>query len=196
MAQLSYSEIEAKAEEFLQQYNPKGTVPVPIERIIEIDLDINVVPKKGLKNIHKIDAFLSSDLTELYIDHDDYMNETNRGRFSLAHEMGHYVMHKDIVQTIQSIDDWKKKVLGDGAKRALLENEANDFAGCILMPKSALTKEYDQQMAKAEQEFKKLGLTLKDNTVVDSYIAVAIAKNFGVSQQAAEIRIYKAIKRK
>jgi Zn-dependent peptidase ImmA (M78 family) len=124
------------------------------------------------------------------------MNETNRGRFSLAHEMGHYVMHKDIVQTIQSIDDWKKKVLGDGAKRALLENEANDFAGCILMPKSALTKEYDQQMAKAEQEFKKLGLTLKDNTVVDSYIAVAIAKNFGVSQQAAEIRIYKAIKRK
>lgn len=196
MAQLSYVEIEAKAEEFLQEYNPKGTVPVPIERIVEIDLDFNVIPKKGLKNIHKIDAFLSADLTELYIDHDDYMNETNRGRFSLAHEIGHFVMHKEIVQMVTNIDDWKKRILGDGSRRALLENEANDFAGCVLMPRQALQKEYDQQMAKAEKEFKKLGLSLKDTSVVDSYIAVAIGKVFGVSQQAAEIRIYKAIKRK
>lgn len=196
MAQLSYSEIESKADAFLEKYNPRGIIPVPIEKIVEIDLDINVVPKKGLKSIDKIDAYLSSDLTELHIDHDDYMNETSRSRFSLAHEMGHYVLHAEIVQTIESIDDWKKKILGDGARRALLENEANDFAGCVLMPRQVLVEEYEKQKNFAEQEFKKLGYTLTDPTMLDSYIAVAIAKKFGVSQQAAEIRIYKAIKRK
>ncbi len=84
MKQLSYGEIEDKAEEFLKKYNPSRSIPVPIERIVEIELAINVVPKKSLRSIHQIDAFLSSDLTELYIDYDDYMNETNRGRFSLA----------------------------------------------------------------------------------------------------------------
>jgi Zn-dependent peptidase ImmA (M78 family) len=196
LKQLSYGEIEQKAEDFLKKYNPTRLIPVPIERIVEIDIAINVVPKKSLRSMHHIDAFLSSDLTELYIDYDDYMNETNRGRFSLAYEMGHVSLHADIVKTVATIQEWKEKILEEGASRAIRENEANDFAGCVLMPRKELMAEYELQKKKAETELQKVGLTNTDSSTLNSYISVSLAKTFAVSQQAAEIRLFKALIRR
>ena len=85
---ISYEKIEKEANKFLNDYNPNRDIPVPIEEIVEIKLEISIVPKMGMLSRHGIDAFLSYDFTELYIDHDHYMSQTNRSRFTLAHEMG------------------------------------------------------------------------------------------------------------
>ncbi len=107
--------------------------------------------------------------------------------------MGHFVLHADIVKTVASLQEWKEKILGDGARRAIRENEANDFAGCVLMPREALTAEYEQQKQRAETEFEKAGLSKMAGDTLNSYIAVSLAKSFAVSQQAAEIRLFKAL---
>ena len=45
---------------------------------------------------YSVDAFLSLDFLELHIDEEHYMSQTNRSRFTLAHEAGHYFLHKEI----------------------------------------------------------------------------------------------------
>ena len=44
---LSYDEIRKHAENFLYQYNINDTIPVPIEKIIEIDLNISLIAYSG-----------------------------------------------------------------------------------------------------------------------------------------------------
>ena len=104
---IGYEEIERTANTFLATYNPSRKIPIPIEEIVEIELEISIVPKMGMLSQHDFDAFLSSDLSELYIDHDHYMSQTNRSRFTLAHEIGHYVLHKDIIRSVSTLNEWK-----------------------------------------------------------------------------------------
>ncbi len=98
------SEIEAAAETFLKKHHSARTIPVPIEEILDLQLRINIIPIPGLFN-HSIDAFLSMDLKNLYIDQDHLERRINRARFTLAHEAGHLALHslhdEDVVGAIQ-----------------------------------------------------------------------------------------------
>ena len=38
---LSYEDLRKKADDFLHTYNPSGTIPVPIEEIVEFKFNIN-----------------------------------------------------------------------------------------------------------------------------------------------------------
>ena len=190
---ISYEKIEKEANKFLNDYNPNRDIPVPIEEIVEIKLEISIVPKMGMFSQHGIDAFLSSDLTELYIDHDHYMLQTNRSRFTLAHEMGHYILHKDIIRSITSLEQWKNYLLGQGTGRAIYETQADSFAGCLLMPQPEVIEKFHSQETKAIKEFKTIGMTKPDNKTLISFIANEIARQFNVSQKAAEIRLSKVL---
>jgi hypothetical protein len=65
---LSYEEIRRRADDFLATYHPSRKPPVPIEEIIEFRLRINIVPVAGLRRAFDIDAFTSSDCTEIIVD--------------------------------------------------------------------------------------------------------------------------------
>ena len=75
---ISYEETEGEANKFLAKYNPNREIPVPIEEIVELKLEISIIPKMKMFSQHGIDAFLSTDFTELYIDQEHYMSQTNR----------------------------------------------------------------------------------------------------------------------
>lgn len=190
---ISYEQSEGEAEKFLAKYHPSKTIPVPIERIVELDLEISIVPIKGLLAKESIDAFLSHDFSELYIDHDHYMGQTNRSRFTLAHEVGHYVMHRQIVAQITSIEQWRRFILGDGTGRAIYEIHADNFAGCLLMPRERLLAEYEIQKKTAEDRFRAAKLNVPDKKTLISFIANEIARKFDVSPKAAEIRLQKVL---
>lgn len=192
---LSYSEIEELAERFLADYHPERTLPIPIENIVEISLEIQIITHKNLARLESIDAFLSSDLKELHIDEDNYMGRTNRSRFTLAHEVGHLVMHKKLVSQVASMNEWKRVVLQEGERRSLYEDQANDFAGCVLMPRDLLLIEFKKCKEIAENEFKSKGLKMPDDTTLSSYFASKIAPVFDVSGQAADIRLGKVLRK-
>lgn len=188
---ISYEETEKAAEAFLKEYHPSRTIPIPIEHIVEIKLGLSIVPMMGLLAKEGIDAFLSHDFTELYIDNEQYMGQANRSRFTLAHEVGHFVLHREIVATIVTMADWKKFILGEGTSRALYEIHADNFAGCLLMPRKEVTDEYNRLRETVAKQFENAGFKITDEKTIISYIANQVGRKFDTSPKAAEVRLSK-----
>lgn len=181
--------IEQHAIDFSQKYNPNEKIPVPIEEIIELQLKISIIPIKGLLRLHQIDAFLSHDCQKIYIDQDNYISQTTRARFTLAHEVGHAVMHQHIIKKIKNIEDWKTHILGAGTGRAIYETEANIFAGCLLFPSNKLLEACHDAKKKVAEAFKTIKASIPQSHTIIPYLAPHIAKRFEVSVQPAEIRL-------
>lgn len=81
----SYDDLRRQADAFLANHHPAGTIPVPIEEIIEFQLSIDIVPMPGLHTLIETDGFITSDLKEIYVDELVYTKWPNRYRFTLAH---------------------------------------------------------------------------------------------------------------
>lgn len=131
------------AESFLQKFDPSNKIPVPIEDIAELQLNIflNVVP--GIKDLLGIDAFINSDFKEITIDEYSFSHYSRRTRFSLAHEIGHLILHKDWYEKHgpKNLEEY----LGfhdniDPEIYKFQEIQANTFAGFVLVPKEQLFK--------------------------------------------------------
>ena len=95
---LTKDEIRNKADDFRNEYWKSEVLPVDIERIIENDLKLSIIPEHNIRKLMQIDSFLQSDLNGIVVDFDYYMNTRydNRIRFSFAHEVGHFVLHRYI----------------------------------------------------------------------------------------------------
>jgi Zn-dependent peptidase ImmA (M78 family) len=189
---LSSQEIEDAADSFLKRYHPERSLPVPIEEILDLKLGINIIPIPGLFNLYNIDAILSSDLTELYIDHDHLEYRYNRGRYSLAHEAGHLILHGDYLAGLKrnSLETWKGIILRKGAWHAAMETQANIFASFLLMPGDHLEREFER--AKAEfkaHPFFSQAKFLADNRMLIPFVAGKIGCTFDVSEEAVEYRL-------
>jgi hypothetical protein len=185
------SEIEDKAKEILKKFNPESIIPVPIENIIEFDLGINVVPVHGLYKAFEIDGFTSQDFSEITVDLGFFESVPKRYRFTLAHELGHYVLHKGILTQFQfkNIKDWFAFINSIPDKEyGFLETQANKFAGFLLVPSTALT----QSFRKAIKMVEKMGIDYKELSDVALYfIYEELSAIFQVSPECIRIRIEK-----
>jgi len=70
---MTTDEINEIAKEFLKHYHKSMQIPIPIEEIIEFDLEIDIIPIPGLKHDFTesnldIDGFISSDFQSITID--------------------------------------------------------------------------------------------------------------------------------
>ncbi len=188
---MTYETVEKEAIHFLNKYNPQRIIPIPIEKIVELKLEISIVPIMGLLKNEGIDAFLSHDCTELYIDHDHYMGQTNRSRFTLAHEVAHYVLHRDAMASMENLDKWKALILSNSAEQTMHENHADNFAACLMMPRPELNQEYRTRIATASARLRQVGINKPDTKMLISFISEEIAQKFDVSPRAAKIRLSK-----
>ena len=95
---LKYDTIRNKADNFRKQYWKAKACPIDILHIIEFDLQLEFIPIPGLKKAWDIDSFLLGDFSGIAIDEEEYMDDRylNRIRYSTAHEIGHYILHRDI----------------------------------------------------------------------------------------------------
>ena len=184
------SEIEAAAEAFLRKHHPARTVPIPIEEILDLQLKLNIIPVPGLFN-HGIDAFLSGDLNNLYIDQEHLEYRISRARFTFAHEAGHLSLHSSYIlsQRIASVESWKKIILGEGSGRDSMEIQANMFASFLLMPSDHLEKEFEQVKATLRRHPDFKDGAFPEDSVLAPYAANNIAKIFDVSVEYAQYRL-------
>ncbi|MHC4404727.1 MAG: ImmA/IrrE family metallo-endopeptidase [Planctomycetota bacterium] len=187
----SYEDLRRKANAFLVQHHPDGTIPVPIEEIVEFQLDMDIVPTPGLRNLLEVDGFVTSNLREIWIDQYVYDNYASRYRFTLAHEVGHCVLHSDVfsAQLFRSIDEWKTFVNSIPDKEhSWLEYQSYAFAGLVLVPKNPLELAARECVDKVKSE----GIDLYENwDFAWSRIAAFLAKQFDVSSQVIEKRLEK-----
>jgi len=87
-----------EAEKLRATYPAGRKVPVPVLELAEFDLSLDLIPAEGLREELEIDALLIGDLKSILVDRRAFMNPRleYRLRFSVAHEIGHLVLHRDI----------------------------------------------------------------------------------------------------
>lgn len=136
---ISQQQCWAAADEFRQQYWPSAGIPVDVLAIAEFELNLEVRAITSLKEDADVDALLLGDWETLIVDQQQYLDDRfiNRLRFSIAHELGHFVLHKAVFDAIprRSAEAWVAFMLDMPEKEyGLLEYHANEFAGRLLVP--------------------------------------------------------------
>lgn len=170
------------ADNFLLTHHPSLSIPIPIEQIIEIKIGLNIFPIKDLESGCGIDGSLSNDFKTILIDEYVFEKSIQRARFTLAHEIAHYILHKEIFiksggfNTKNGFIDFQNNLGEKDYKR--MEIQAYRFAEEILFPKAVLE-------GVIQQNIKDLG-GLDSLIPIDfEKITTSVSKKFDVSYKAA-----------
>lgn len=176
----NHNDIFKEAQKFLDKYHPQDTYPLPIEEIAEFHLKLDIIPIPGLHKAFDIDGFLSSNRKSIAVDDGIYQSRPGRYRFTLAHEIGHFILHKAIYEqyTFKNIDEWKRFVENfPEGEYSWFEWQAYEFAGLILVSFSHLEKRYLYH----RKQIKDLGVQ-NDDVAIDRTIEL-LAEDFVVSRE-------------
>lgn len=178
--------ISKTALEFLRRNNALGQIPVPIEEIVEFRLSIQITPLPGLERDFDTLAFISSDLKTITVDEAMLTSQYHRYRFSLAHELGHMVLHSAMLAAhhVESIEQYRAFFTAfDPVLYSDLEAQANAFAGCVFAPAPELVSRF----SKAAARLKPAGLRLNYKSM--PYVVRVLADEFEVAWETMAIRV-------
>ncbi|QOI98537.1 MAG: ImmA/IrrE family metallo-endopeptidase [Flammeovirgaceae bacterium] len=193
----SFNSIRDKADEVRSQYWKGNKIPVDIDKIIEFGFGLEVRPVAGLKSQLDIEGMLSNDLSVIFVDNNMFSDARfeSRLRFTLAHELGHLILHREFYESVEfkSPEDWFKLMEGiDQADLSWYETHANEFAGRLLVPPDHLENEIKSLQEDIEKVYKKAkeqGLGEETDKWVQSFVANKISSKFHVSPQTIETRL-------
>lgn len=138
---ITLRDVAAAADKFLKTYHPSNNLPVPIEEIVEIKMGIALYAIPGIKPLLGIDAFINSDFTQITVDENSLTAFTQRTRFSIAHEIGHSILHREWYEKHgpQNMEDYltfPDRI--DSKSYKYIEIQASTFAGLVLVPRNLL----------------------------------------------------------
>ena len=183
VAVLSYDDLRRQTEQFLAKHHPTGTLPVPIEDIIELRLGIQIVIEACLRSACGIDGLPARDGTAIHIDAHVWLRPSqNRCRFSLAEELAHIQLHAGVFSALEytTLAEYKTAVTSiDDDKRGWIEWQAKSWAGLVLVPSAKLKESVEQlysENASAEGDLK------------DYMVNIQLAEKFEVSTDVIERR--------
>lgn len=188
--------IWAHAEELRSRFlvGRLAHLPVDVFTLAEVELKLDVVPFDDLFEKYSADAALMVDLSGIYVDAEAYdiwergpIWKQRRLRFSVAHELGHFLMHREVLSerrfgSVEEFAAWTKTNRGN---RYTYEQEANEFAGRLLVPVDALRLEYERFVEAVQTVVPKWESAegLRRN------FAERICSRFEVSAQVVEARL-------
>ncbi len=186
----------AIVEDFRKKYWRNSSIPVYIENIIEAKLFLNIEPSRSIAHFSFIDAYLKSDRSAIVVNYDKYMDELNRYenrlRFSFAHEVGHFILHKYVhnkfdISTPKEYHDFITKA--PQKEYRSFEWQANEFAGRLLVPLENLLEEVRIILTKLKRK-NLYYLWAESPGMVVERCALNLGKIFGVSEDVIIRRIY------
>lgn len=145
---MDLAEITKRAEEIAKKYNPEGVSPFPFDHIEEDvgNLDIVVVDfQEGISGAISYEKE-DSGFTIMV----DKNKAKTRQYFTVAHELGHYFLHADVLKNEEVIVDsenafeWNRILYRlDNSVSTRLEAEANAFAAALIMPADLVKKAWE-----------------------------------------------------
>lgn len=165
---MTKKEVIAKAKEFCNEHNVND-YPVEIislcnkfglkvyERYLPSNVSGSIVVGSG-----KFDRYNSGNFIMVNL-----MDSPQRRRFTIAHELAHFILHKESGQALYAHRD--------AGQHDQAEVEANTFAAYVLMP-DELLKDALERLG----DHKQLPLPVKVNY---------ISREFAVSRDAAQVRL-------
>lgn len=162
-------DIEARATELLKQ-NGLFKQAVDVEALAEA-LKI-AVQSQPLEDGFSAFLLVKEGNATAFVNSDHH---PNRRRFSLAHEIGHFVLHHQPTKKLDDLFLDKSVALYTRKDHHSndMEKEANEFAASLLMPRELLDKYVNKN----------------DLDIEDEFDVSRLALAFGVSEQALQIRL-------
>jgi Zn-dependent peptidase ImmA (M78 family) len=141
--------IVERAEELAKEYNPEGLSPFPYERIGEKMKNVQIY----ILDIEDqaISGAISFDKEEKnYKIIINKQKPFTRQHFTIAHELGHYFLHLDLVAQEEVLVDTDESLRQnavlfrlDSATSSRIETEANYFAAALIMPETWVRKAWE-----------------------------------------------------
>jgi len=199
---LSYDDINKRAEDFLREHKRNEILPVNIESIAEFDLGLNIFPFPNLQETFDVEGFISGDLNVIYVDEFIYYQRPARYRFTLAHEIGHYVFHSDLIVSFhpRSVADWSKFILAiDEETYGWLEWQAYSFAAAVLVPRVSLKEYFDNELKLLQSKIdfiRSKGLSVESSRdYIVNAIATKLIGKYDVSADVLNKRILKELEK-
>lgn len=149
---------------------------------------IDLIPVDGLREQLDIDALLMGDLSSILLDKRSFMSPRleYRLRFSVAHEIGHLILHRDIYAGLQhpTAKEWFDYISAiPDTEYGWVEWQAYEFAGRLLVPPDPLREAFQTAEAAGYADW-----LAADEAALD-YIATRIAPGFDVSAEAIAKRL-------
>ena len=209
---LPVDDIEGASLCLLAEYGRKyGAVegpPIPVEEILEAHIELSLdfddlAERLGLPDV--LGATWVQDrrvLIDQSLDPTENPTKEGRYRFTVAHELGHWELHRHHFITNEgqaSLFGEKSKpsiVCRSGSRKDPMEWQADTFSGFLLMPKDMIFAAWEARHGNrglyiAEEEMADLsakwGLAEDARPTVD--MARELAREFNVSGQAMQIRL-------
>jgi Zn-dependent peptidase ImmA (M78 family) len=162
---MTYSEIEKKAFDIIKEYHG---VPFGAKKY---DVDVNRLAQAYGIDIHK--RKLGGEISGLLVIKDGRASiglesdqSSERMRFTIAHELGHYFLHRSLKSTF--VDE----VFARSGTSNRLEREANAFAAALLMPEELINdaiKEVVGSRPIRDEEIAELAKRFKVSSVSMTY---------------------------
>lgn len=183
--------------EELRSEHLKGNLaklPIDVFSVVELELSLDVIPFDDLYEKYRIDAAIRSDFSGVYIDTNDFKlldtdhdPNLNRLRFSIAHELGHMVLHREEFESngFKTVSDFIAWTESLGGRNYNIEQEANEFAGRLLVPIERLAELFYDFSQKAE---KTLTEDWRSQSGIRWSACELIAPRFGVSPYVIDVR--------
>ena len=114
----------------------------------------------------------------------------NEGRknFTKAHELGHYFLGHQLKNNAFYCFD--HEIIEDGLHQDNIENEANYFATCLLMPEGKVVSAF-KALLKNSRHYQSLGFLFVTNSTYGIWCGIrdALTKRYGVSEEALRYRL-------
>jgi len=157
----NFDQAKTEAQRVLEEHSIKSP-PIPIVEIAN-NYGLNVRKINFNKYSGTVAGLINLKDSTIYVNEDD---SEERQAFTVAHELGHYLLHKEKLEEDPKLSILFRKPLGQTDPNPL-EQEANTFAAEILVP-MVILREY-------------LNKGIKE--------PVILADIFGVSQEVISYRI-------
>lgn len=173
MVDADIQRIEERAEAVLAavpEYIWDGRrLPVPVENIADDEFsllvrdveDLSVAPDcPPIQPGHSLSGLLLADRREIWVNADEARQWPPRRRFTIAHELGHWVLHQNAQSSLfcrRGTVDPDGGEAGEGAEQRerpplpAIEEEANLFAAALLMPRRSLERLYRATEGEADR---------------------------------------------
>lgn len=124
-----------------------------------------------------------------YIMINNSINNNGRRHFTIAHELGHYFLSHHLTQNSFYCSD--NVILEDGIWKNQIEQEANYFASCFLMPEEKIRKAFLAILHNSRKAKIKDYLYVKNNWTFGIWCGLRdeLMKRYGVSEVALRYRL-------
>jgi Zn-dependent peptidase ImmA (M78 family) len=143
-----------------------------------------------------MEGFISKDFKTIYVDKDLYTDNRyyKRVRFTIAHEIGHFFLHRSSIDGLKfrTETEWIGFRMGiNDETLGWFETQASEFAGRLLVPFDRLVESFKEARSVMLKKHTSWNARKINDDELFSIIALMICSKFDVSADVIERRLRK-----